>query len=96
MPAKEVRPLSIALRGVTFHYPGSRRPVLDNVSLNIPAGKMAAVVGTNGAGKSTLIKLLCRFYDPQEGTVELGGVDLRELRTADLRRSITASPYRYV
>jgi ATP-binding cassette subfamily B protein len=82
--------LSIALHGVTFHYPGSRRLVLDGVSLTIPAGKIAAVVGTNGAGKSTLIKLLCRFYDPQEGTIELGGVDLRELRIADLRQRITA------
>jgi len=83
-------PLGVEFRDVTFHYPGSRRLVLDRVSLSIPAGKIAAVVGTNGAGKSTLVKLLCRFYDPQSGGIELGGTDLRAFAAEDLRRHITA------
>jgi len=83
-------PLGVEFRDVTFHYPGSRRLVLDRVSLSIPAGKIAAVVGTNGAGKSTLVKLLCRFYDPQSGGIDLGGTDLRAFAAEDLRRHITA------
>ncbi len=90
LPDADAGPPGIAFHGVTFHYPGSRRRVLDGVSLEVPAGKIAAVVGTNGAGKSTLIKLLCRFYDPQAGRVTLGGTDLRELAAADVRRRITA------
>ncbi len=79
----------IRFRGVSFHYPGSTRAVLDGFDLTIPAGQIAAIVGTNGAGKSTLIKLLCRLYDPNEGSVELDGVDLRELSVEELRRHIT-------
>ena len=79
----------IRFRGVRFHYPGSTRAVLDDFDLTIPAGQIAAIVGTNGAGKSTLIKLLCRLYDPNEGSVELDGVDLRELSVEELRRHIT-------
>jgi ATP-binding cassette subfamily B protein len=81
---------AIGFHEVTFRYPGSRRLVLDHVSLTVPAGKIAAVVGTNGAGKSTLIKLLCRFYDPEEGHIELDGTDLRKLSVSDLRHLITA------
>jgi ATP-binding cassette subfamily B protein len=81
-------PLSIGFHGVTFHYPGNPRIVLDDVTMVIPAGQIAAVVGTNGAGKSTLIKLLCRFYDPQAGRIELNGVDLRKLSLGELRRQI--------
>ena len=90
LPDANRGPLGIDFRDVTFHYPGSRRLVLDRVSLSIPAGKIVAVVGTNGAGKSTLVKLLCRFYDPQSGRIELDGIDLRALAAEDLRRHITA------
>ena len=90
LPEDSRCPLGVEFRDVTFHYPGSRRLVLDRVSLSIPAGKIAAVVGTNGAGKSTLVKLLCRFYDPQSGGIELGGTDLRAFAAEDLRRHITA------
>jgi len=79
----------IRFEGVIFRYPGSTRAALENFSLTIPAGRITAVVGSNGAGKSTLIKLLCRFYDPQEGRVEMDGVDLRELAVADVRRRVT-------
>ena len=56
--------------------------------LEIPKGKVVALVGHNGAGKSTLIKLLCRFYDPDEGRILLDGVDLRALDQDALRRQI--------
>ena len=78
----------VAFDGVTFAYPETERPALRNFSLHIPAGQTVAVVGTNGAGKSTLIKLLCRFYDPDAGSVRLDGIDVRELALADLRRQI--------
>jgi ATP-binding cassette subfamily B protein len=74
---------------VTFRYPGSARPALDDLTLRIPAGQLAAVVGTNGAGKSTVLKLLCRFYDPDAGRILLDETDLRDLPVADLRRLVT-------
>ncbi|MGG6296561.1 ABC transporter ATP-binding protein [Leptolyngbya sp. AN02str] len=80
----------IRFRDVTFSYPGqSDRPILQNFNLDIPAGKIVAIVGDNGAGKSTLIKLLCRFYDPQIGALELDGVDFRAYDIDQLRRQIT-------
>ncbi|MEJ2189999.1 MAG: ABC transporter ATP-binding protein [Acidobacteriota bacterium] len=82
-------PPSIRFREVTFTYPASENPVLSSFELEIPAGSIAALLGVNGAGKSTLFKLLCRLYDPQEGRVEIGGVDLRDLRLEDLRRMVT-------
>ncbi len=79
----------IEFRDVTFRYPGSDRPVLEHFNLSIPAGKTVAIVGDNGAGKSTLIKLLCRFYDPHAGAVEIDGIDLRAFAVESLRRQIT-------
>ncbi|MEY9855325.1 ATP-binding cassette subfamily B protein [Catenulispora sp. GAS73] len=60
-------------------------PLLD---LQIPAGQTLALVGATGAGKSTLARLLCRFYDPQDGAVRVDGVDVRDLADADLRRAV--------
>jgi ATP-binding cassette subfamily B protein len=74
---------------VTFRYPGSARAALEDFNLQIPAGRIVAVVGSNGAGKSTLIKLLCRFYDPEAGRVALDGTDLRDYSIEDLRSRIT-------
>jgi ABC-type multidrug transport system fused ATPase/permease subunit len=73
MPAREIR-----CRNVTFAYPATGQPVLQGFDLTIPAGSSLAIVGLNGAGKTTLAKLLCRLYDPQEGAIEVDGVDLRE------------------
>jgi ATP-binding cassette subfamily B protein len=81
--------VGVALRGVTFRYPGSERIALDDLTLEIAPGQIIAIVGTNGAGKSTLLKLLCRFYDPQAGQVEMNGVDVRELPLAELRSLVT-------
>ena len=65
-------------------YPGARRDVFAGLDLDIAPGAITAILGGNGAGKSTLIKLLCRLYDPQDGSITLGGVDLRDLGQADL------------
>ena len=77
LPAREVR-----FNNVSFSYPSapdSAEPVLQGFDLTIPAGSSLAIVGQNGAGKTTLAKLLCRLYDPTQGTVEIDGVDLRSL-----------------
>ena len=90
-PAPVPEPLreGIRLQAVRFAYPGASRPALDGLDLMVPAGKMVAIVGPNGAGKSTLIKLLCRLYDPDQGSISLDGVDLRQLELAALRRTVT-------
>lgn len=80
----------IRFRQVTFRYPGSDRAVFQNFDFMIPAGKIVAIVGENGVGKTTLVKLLCRFYDPESGSIELDGIDLRHLPVKALRRMITS------
>ena len=77
----------LRLENVTFAYKDSE-PVVNGLSLHLPAGKTSAIVGATGAGKSTLIKLLLRFYDPQQGRVTLDGHDLRSLEMSSLRRAI--------
>ncbi|MBP1464252.1 ABC transporter ATP-binding protein [Candidatus Chloroploca sp. M-50] len=79
----------IRMEEVTFRYEDSERNALEKFNLTIPAGQIVAIVGENGAGKSTLIKLLCRFYDPQEGRITWDGVNLRELAQDELRRRIS-------
>ena len=79
----------IKLQNITFQYPESHLIALQNFNLTIPEGQIVAIVGENGAGKSTLIKLLCRFYDPQAGTITFGDADLRDFHLSDLRRQIT-------
>jgi ABC-type multidrug transport system fused ATPase/permease subunit len=85
MPAAEVR-----LRDVHFAYPGTTRPVFDGLDLAIPAGTSLAIVGQNGAGKTTLAKLLCRLYDPTAGSIEVDGVDLRQLDVRSWRSRLAA------
>lgn len=85
----EGRGLDVRFHNVSFRYPGRQRPALQALDLAIPAGQIAAIVGTNGAGKSTLLKLLARFYDPVEGRIELDGIDLRELPLTQLRGLLT-------
>jgi ABC-type multidrug transport system fused ATPase/permease subunit len=80
---------SIAFEGVTFAYAADEPPVLRNLSLRVDAGETAAVVGPSGAGKSTLVALLARFFDPDAGTVRLGGVDVRDPRLDALRSMIS-------
>lgn len=80
----------IAFDNVSFSYNGHK--VLDGLSLTIPEGRTIAIVGRTGAGKSTLVNLIPRFFDPKEGTVSIGGVDLRTIRLAELRSSIGYVP----
>jgi ATP-binding cassette, subfamily B, bacterial len=79
---------AIEFDAVTFTYPGGTEPAVDDLSLRISRGELLALVGENGAGKSTLVKLLMRFYDPQKGSVRIGGVDLRDVDPDDLRHRI--------
>ncbi|MEH6568075.1 MAG: ABC transporter transmembrane domain-containing protein [Halioglobus sp.] len=91
-PEPEPEP-ALQFNNVTFHYP--TRPeeaALKNLSLTIEAGKSLALVGPSGAGKSTVIELLQRFYDPQQGSITLGGHDLRSLRLEDLRGQMALVP----
>jgi ATP-binding cassette subfamily B protein len=85
----------IELRNLSFRYAGANedaRPVLNNVSLSLPRGKVLGILGRTGSGKSTLLKTLVRMVDPPEGTVFVGGVDVRELDLRDLRRFFGVSP----
>ncbi|MET7331783.1 ABC transporter ATP-binding protein [Nonomuraea sp. NPDC005650] len=90
--SRELAPLAhaIELKDVWFRYGEDFPWVLRGLSLTIPYGTSLAVVGLNGAGKSTLIKLLCRFYDPQRGSVLWDGVDIRDVPVAQLRQRIGA------
>jgi|tagenome__1003787_1003787.scaffolds.fasta_scaffold20966754_3 ATP-binding cassette subfamily B protein len=63
-------------------------PVLEEISLRIPAGSICAIVGPSGSGKSTMSDLLLRFYDPDSGSLTIGGIDLRDLRMTDLRSNV--------
>ncbi len=77
----------LEFENVNFAYNG-RNPVIENLSLHIPAGKTIAIVGSTGSGKSTLVKLLLRLYEVQSGTISLDGVDIRELDFKNLRSHI--------
>lgn len=81
---------TIEFRDVSFRYPGKDAWALRNVNLVIRPGEKIALVGENGAGKSTIVKLLMRLYDPTEGAVLYGGVDLRDFDVEDLRARIGA------
>jgi ATP-binding cassette subfamily B protein len=85
----------LALEGVRFAYAigdETGPEVLHGVDLRVPAGSTLALVGPTGAGKSTVAKLIARFYDPLSGTVTLDGIDLRQVRIADLRRAMGYVP----
>jgi len=88
--ATPARAPEIRFRDVTFTYPTGSRPVLEHPDLTIPAGASLAIVGQNGAGKTTIAKLLCRLYDPDSGSIEVDGVDLRDLDLADWRAHLAA------
>jgi ATP-binding cassette subfamily B protein len=81
----------IEVQGVGFAYAGGE-PVLADVDLHIPAGARIALVGPTGAGKSTLAKLVARLYDPTEGSVSFGGIDLRDATARSLRERVVVVP----
>lgn len=78
---------TIALKKVKFCYP-DREPIFKNFSLEIQSGQSIGIVGQTGSGKTTLIKLLLRLYDPQDGTIQIGGQTLSELKLKSLRENI--------
>ena len=88
-PERLVR--GIHLDHVSFRYPGTDRLVLDDVTLDLPAGSVVAVVGDNGAGKTTLVKLLARMYDPDSGRIDVDGVDLATMSVPDWRRRLAGA-----
>jgi ATP-binding cassette subfamily C protein LapB len=82
----------LALEQVRFTYPGSPRPALDTISLRIGPGEKVGVIGATGSGKSTLARLLVGLYQPQEGGILFGGVDIRQIDQAELRDRIAYFP----
>lgn len=85
-PARALEPAndSIEFDHVTFAYPGTDRPALENVSLRVPAGATVALVGPSGSGKTTAASLVPRFWDAREGAVRIGGVDVRDIPLSSL------------
>ncbi|AHH18375.1 putative ABC transporter, permease/ATP-binding protein [Nocardia nova SH22a] len=77
LPEQEA--LGVRLDAVTFRYAGADEPALHNISLDIPERSTVAIVGASGAGKSTLLRLILRFADPAEGSVQVGGIDVRDV-----------------
>lgn len=88
VPLEPAEPADHTVRfdNVTFTYPGGEVPAVDGVSLTLERGTVTALVGPSGSGKSTMAGLMCRFWDPQGGTVSVGGVDLREVDPRHLSR----------
>lgn len=79
--------MSVAFKDVSFAY-NPNEPVLKNINLNVPAGKVCALVGPSGGGKTTLFNLLERFYDPQIGTVSINRTDIKKYKLKSLRENI--------
>ena len=82
--------IGLAIRGLSFRYPGTNRPIFDGLDLTVSSSTSLAIVGQNGAGKTTLAKLLCRLYDPDEGAIEADGVDLRSIYVDQWRGRLAA------
>ena len=88
-PAPSCLRSGITFQNVSFRYPGRSSPSLRDFTAFVPAGQIVALVGENGAGKTTALKLLSRFYDPDSGSVEMDGIDVRGMSLSSLRRTIT-------
>ena len=86
LPRETIRG-AINIENITFAYQ-HRQPVIQNLSLEIPAGKTIAIVGSTGSGKSTIVKLFLRFYEVQQGKITLDGIDIKNILLTDLRKSI--------
>ena len=80
----------VEFRNVTFWY-NPEKPVLTDISFNIPAGGTVALVGPSGSGKSTIVRLLFRFYDIQDGCILIDGQDIKNISQHSLRRNIGVS-----
>ncbi len=84
----EQNEFTIRFKNVSFHYPNSSKPILQNVSFTISMGQKIALVGENGTGKSTIVKLITRLYEPTEGIIELNGIDITEYEIDAYRKII--------
>ncbi|HTK29650.1 MAG TPA: ABC transporter ATP-binding protein [Vicinamibacterales bacterium] len=91
LPVPAILHRGIRLDRVSFAYPGTSRLVLEDVSLDLPAGKVIAVVGENGAGKTTLVKLLAKMYDPTAGSILVDGQPLARMPAADWRARLSGA-----
>ena len=80
---------SLSFENVTFTYPNDEEPILKDISFDIAAGEMVGVVGATGAGKSTLAQLIPRLFDPQQGTIKIGGKDIRTVSEGTLRKTVS-------
>lgn len=80
---------SLSFENVTFTYPNDEEPILKDVSFNIAPGEMVGVVGATGAGKSTLAQLIPRLFDPQQGSIKIGGKDIRTVSEGTLRKTVS-------
>jgi ABC-type multidrug transport system, ATPase and permease components len=80
---------SIEFDNVSFTYPDSDKPTLENISFKVKAGEMVGIVGATGTGKSTLAQLIPRLYDPSKGTIKIGGKDLKKIGEKSLRNTVS-------
>jgi len=86
----------VSFDNITFAYPDMNVPVLNHYSLTARRGAVTLIEGENGFGKTTMLKLLLRLYDPQEGTVRINGIDIKQFDVAELRRNVSAIFQDYV
>lgn len=86
---RNVNKNDITFRDVVFTYPGNKKPAINNVSFSIEAGKTFAIVGASGGGKSTLASLIPRFWDVDHGSIEIGGVNVKDFTEEDLMNKIS-------
>lgn len=82
---------SIEVKDITFRY-GNRKPVLQNISFTIPKGQKVALVGSSGSGKSTIAKLMLKYYEPEDGSITINGIDINEYSNDSLRKAIAYVP----
>ncbi len=83
---------TLEVKDLTFQYPGVDHPTLSEVSFRVPEGSTLGIVGRTGAGKTTLLNLILRDYDPPRGTILFDGVDIQDMRLADLRQQVAYVP----
>jgi ATP-binding cassette subfamily B protein len=96
VPVPETANQKIEFRNVRFAYPSGTRDIVSDVNLSISPGEVIALVGENGSGKTTLIKLLCRLYDPDGGSITVNGINLRSFDPVTWRREISVIFQDYV